>query len=403
MGQRTIHGVAQYLRDTTPPTALQPSPARRGTTLRPGLCDRCHPILHIHVIAIQRCVQNTQQTAPSLLNEKQPPWSASRIRYSKPTMPAVLHAPLTNTPGFMLKERTAEPLAPAFTAVNGRTSPPSPRKLYGMSGMNGDSIHVRPIARTSPEAPQDPKGPAAPRDEWSVVRNVTENGHQNGRAPPPALPDEDQSSAHSGKRKRSGSPEDSQSDLSPEGSLVTRPRLDSYAMVGRDESPRTVAQVQRLNLDNSQARAQLNLKDLQARALPPMASQDRPETERSWTQPHDASHNGYRDHQHHDARRMDRSHDDMNSHQNPHAQLNGSEDPNDHEHSSTTEMTRAGVQVDPKKRKRVSCRFTTCDVANHHSNSPTAPRLAVGRAAGERRSAMKPSPTVGALHEPCPT
>ncbi|KAF2690719.1 hypothetical protein K458DRAFT_426170 [Lentithecium fluviatile CBS 122367] len=251
-------------------------------------------------------------------------------------MPAVLHAPLTNTPGFMLNERTAEPLLPAFTAVNGRASPPSPRKLYAMNGMTTETLHVRPISRHSPERAQDPKASAPTRDDWNSVRNGPENGHQNGR-PSPSLSDEGQSPHYPGKRKRSSSAEDSQSDNSPEGSVVvTRPRLDSYAPPTRDNSPNTVAQLQQLAMEHPQSRT-----------LPPM---ERPDSERSWAQSRDVPHNGYHDSQHRDSRRME--HDGMNTHSASHSELNGMGDPNDLDHSNTTEMTRAGVQVDPKKRKR---------------------------------------------------
>src|SRR5688572_26206758 len=136
-------------------------------------------------------------------------------------MPAVLHTPSTTTPGFMLKEKTGEPLVPAFTAVNGRTSPTSPRQLYGMNGMTADTTHVRPISRQSPEQPPERQVPSPTRAQWASLRRLPENDHetdyenhhQNGH-PSPSLSDEDQSSSYAVKRKRSSSAEDSQSDHS---------------------------------------------------------------------------------------------------------------------------------------------------------------------------------------------
>jgi hypothetical protein len=265
-------------------------------------------------------------------------------------MPAVLHAPVINTPGFMLKEHTAEPLVPAFTAVNGRTSPPSPRRIYAINGMNRDTVHVRPLARNSPEPPQDPKGAPPPRDDWTSARNVAGNRTHNGPSSPATLSDEGQSSPFPGKRKRSSSAEDLPTDRSSDGSVAARQRLESDAMAASDRD------------DASQARARLNLKGLQARALPPM---DRPDSDRTWTQSHDVPPNGHRDHQHHDhqhddARRSDR-HDDHSSHPSSLSQFNAMEDHNDFDHPGATEMTRAGVQVDPKKRKRVSLRVVCQD------------------------------------------
>lgn len=252
-------------------------------------------------------------------------------------MPAVLHAPLANTPSFMLNERAGEPLGSGFTAVNGRTSPPSPRKLYSVNGMNGDSTHVRPLARNSPDQPQEVRAPAPPREDWPPTRNgavaVAENGHQS-EGPSPPYSDKSLSPTFPVKRKRSSSPEMSpERSPSAEGAAVPRPRLDSYATV-RGDSPNTVAQVQQLNLDHHQPRT-----------LPPI---DHPDSDRNWASSSDTARNGYREHP---PRPIDLSHDD-HQHPGPYPPMNGIDDGQDRDHAGATETTRAGVQVDPKKRKR---------------------------------------------------
>lgn len=80
---------------------------------------------------------------------------------------------------------------------------------------------------------------------------------------------------------------------------------------------------------------------------------DRPETERSWAPSHDTSRNAYSD-QHRDSRPMEHSQDGSYSSTGPQTQMSGLDLPNGLERSSTTEITKAGVHVDPKKRKRVS-------------------------------------------------
>jgi hypothetical protein len=260
-------------------------------------------------------------------------------------MPVALHAPLTNTPGLMLKERTEEPLVPNFTAVNRKTSPTSPRKPYPVNNMsNPDSNHTRPTSRNSPEQPQRHQG-ALTRVEWGPVRNVPDNDRQSGRSSP-SPSEEDQSPTDSGKRKRSSSAEDRPPDQSLDGALATRPRLDSYAAAGRD-SPNTVAQVQQLAIEYPQ---QVAVEYPQPNTLPPM---ERSDPERAWAQSHDR--NGYHEVQRRDPRPREPSHDNMRPHSASYAQLNGVDDSDELEqHSSTTEITRAGVHVDPKKRKRVS-------------------------------------------------
>jgi hypothetical protein len=103
-------------------------------------------------------------------------------------MSAVLHLPVLNTQTpYMLKDKAVESFAPAFTAVNGRGSPPSPR---GSTGPNGTS------ARQSPPQPYE--------------QRPAENGYRSGStsSPPsdnssgPPSPDSPK------KRKRTDSPEE---------------------------------------------------------------------------------------------------------------------------------------------------------------------------------------------------
>lgn len=57
-------------------------------------------------------------------------------------MSTVIHLPLLNTHApYMSKEKTTEPFAPSFTAVNGIASPPSP---HAPAGPNVTSAHLSP-------------------------------------------------------------------------------------------------------------------------------------------------------------------------------------------------------------------------------------------------------------------
>ncbi|PVH90614.1 hypothetical protein DM02DRAFT_664874 [Periconia macrospinosa] len=84
-------------------------------------------------------------------------------------MPAVVHALLINPMGFMFKEKPGEPLVPAFTAVNGRTSPLSPCKLSGINSMAADSLQI--LTRSSPpeQRLQEPRASLSARDDWNPV------------------------------------------------------------------------------------------------------------------------------------------------------------------------------------------------------------------------------------------
>lgn len=240
-------------------------------------------------------------------------------------MPSMVHAPMMNSVGYMLKEKNGDSVVSAFTAVNGRASPPSPRRLNGVNananGMTVDTNHVRPLSRLSPDRSQEQKAPLSRQDAWASVPRVSENGQQNGhRSVSPSLSDQDRSPHSPGKRKRSSSEEDNRSYHSPDGTSVpSRPRLDSY--VPRDDSP-----------------PHANMEQPQQRTLPPM---DRADHERNWQrrESHDLPHGNYSN-DHRDSRDLETSPDSMNA---PSGMVN----------SDGVEITRAGVQVDPKKRKRV--------------------------------------------------
>ena len=82
-----------------------------------------------------------------------------------------------------------------------------------------------------------------------------------------------------------------------------------------------------------------------------LAPLDRSEAERRWaTEPREVPHTGYQELQHRQPRPTEPVHNGMPS--VPHAYM-GASSPNGMEEERTTEMTRAGVQVELKKRKRV--------------------------------------------------
>ncbi|KAF2266711.1 trimeric LpxA-like protein [Lojkania enalia] len=258
-------------------------------------------------------------------------------------MPSVVQTQLiNNNVGFMLKEKATEPIVSAFTAVNGRTSPPSLPRTNGINGMTTEPLHVRPLSRNNTELNRDPRGQQPGRDDWTPAPRVLENGLQNGHhsSVSPPLHGSD-GSPSSPKRKRSGSIEDGRAVHSPDSAIAHhRRRLDAYAPVARDDSPNTLSQAQSAPMDTQQR-------------LPPI---DRPEHERNWPprESHEAGHNNYPSPEYRDPRGMDNGQDGTNQTSPSGTQVNGpvdSQTPT--ERSSTIEITRAGVQVESaKKRKR---------------------------------------------------
>ncbi|ORY10882.1 hypothetical protein BCR34DRAFT_588314 [Clohesyomyces aquaticus] len=259
-------------------------------------------------------------------------------------MPSVAQAPLMNSVSFMLKEKSVEPVAPAFTAVNGRASPPSPPRrtngvngTIGANGMNGDSTHPRPLSNQRPEENQERRATSSRREEWTSPPGTVENGLSSGRhsASPPN--GERTSPGSPGKRKRSSSPEDvSSAESTPEApSYQARRRLDSYVTESRDDSP-PHSQTQTSRMEHSQQR--------------PFAPLDRAEPDRNWP-PQDSKEfvRGTFEPQQRESHRLEPSQENIDG-----QRMTGIMDPQHYsERSSTAEITRAGVQVDPKKRKRV--------------------------------------------------
>ncbi|KAF2025103.1 hypothetical protein EK21DRAFT_77160, partial [Setomelanomma holmii] len=102
-------------------------------------------------------------------------------------MSAVLHLPVLNTPTpYMLKEKSVDSFAPAFTAVNGRGSPPSPRGSTIANGMSARQSPIQPFEQRLSEVDYRSGSTSSPSD--------TSSG--------PSSPDSPK------KRKHSGSPEE---------------------------------------------------------------------------------------------------------------------------------------------------------------------------------------------------
>lgn len=215
-------------------------------------------------------------------------------------MSTALHMPAFNPPPYGLKENI-DSFAPAFTSVNGQTS-------------------MSPISN-------DPKlslsgGP------WNSVSRPSEiSYHSSSSSTSPASSGREDSPLSPGKRKRSDSEDNSH--ITSAGN--SKPYSSPYQPVNQELSSR---------MDISQQRT-----------LPPI---DRPEGERRWaTEPREVPHNGYQEQQSQEQRSMDPS----QGIRPPLHSSNGSTPPR-HEGSVPTEMTRAGVQVEIKKRKRVCVSIT---------------------------------------------
>ena len=246
-------------------------------------------------------------------------------------MPSIAQQPILNpSGGFMIKDRAGEPSKTGFTAVNGRTSPPSPRKANGVNGMNGmngmnmssDTIHVKPLLRTSTEDLQEQKVPLPAGDDWNQSGRRTNS--------PPSPPN------GYGKRKRSGSVEEEHSYQHNEvDSALPRRRLS----IDRDDTPHAVSRNQPGPIEGP-------------REYPPM---EHPEHDRSWAarDPRETVHNTTSELPHRDSRGFDSLDRANTSPPNGSLSMGSVDSPISVERSNTTEVTRAGVQVDPKKRKRV--------------------------------------------------
>lgn len=265
------------------------------------------------------------------------------------------------------KERHGESTASVFAPVNARQHPLSPPKLNMPlpHPTATDSAHVRSYPQPNAEQPRDQR--ASPQSEqWQTGPRPLGNNQY------PASPPLDEGDRSSPKRKRDGSIEDGRSSGSPTSQpALTRPRMDSYAPTSGTISPPLGGET--AGMEQHQ------------RTLPPMNVIDHG---RPWAS-RDPQQGAPLDSQYHESQAP-----------NPAPQSNGAakvEHPqHDMEVSSTTEITRAGVQVDVKKRKRVSSHpaHSLCMPANRPSNLLIEPRLAVALAAGGRRNVTRPSPIV---------
>jgi hypothetical protein len=287
-------------------------------------------------------------------------------------MPSVVQTQTVSSVGFMLKDRPGESIAPAFTAVNGHSSPTTPRRLNGTNAMTVDTVHVRTLPHAQADKVPDQKALPLRQNEWALRHRPTENGTYTGHhSGSPPFDDPHRSPNSPSKRKRSSSlDEDDSSPDSAHGQR--RPRLDSYVVVAEDHSSNSVSRAPPDTMEHPRPRT-----------LPPL---ERPEHERGWPSRDlsNTSPTGYAEGQGRDYHQHEGAHDDFHAY-------------SDHmERSSTMEITRSGVQVDPKKRKRVGyhdCAHPLCST-NRCSNLRTGQRLVAEHAAGVRRSAMKESQNV---------
>jgi hypothetical protein len=234
------------------------------------------------------------------------------------------------------------PHGPAFTSVNGRSS-------------------------LSPT--EDQKPPIAARSTtWTPLSRGPENGYHSPDSVTSASTvssgDRSPTSPKNNKRRRSASAEDKYAVRSPE-----------QIPVGSRQLPRPF---QLNSMENPQQRSQAD----------PMT---RPECDRRWaTEPRELpqQHYSHPDFQHREPRPTEPV-------QNIKSSVTDDRDSPEQEDTNATEVTRAGVQVELKKRKRVcSLNVSNDPMLTNESNSPTVPRQAAAHVEGERRSAMKRSPNV---------
>ncbi|KAF2280636.1 uncharacterized protein EI97DRAFT_3659 [Westerdykella ornata] len=242
-------------------------------------------------------------------------------------MPSVVQTQTLNNGsiGFLLKDNPPEPVVAGFTAVNGRATPPSPPRLNPINGMAPACPHMVSYSHHSTGTPQEQR-PLPSSEHWQSVPSAPQSKHSSTS---PILVDGERSSHSPIKRKRSVSGEDDRSTSSPIPSpQQTRRRVGSYP------SPET-----------SPPMASSATMDQQQRTLPPI-SQAVAGHDKKWSVAEV------------EASKPVPYQDPQEPHPTPHYQTPG---PATIDHSqqtsqvsSTTEITRAGVQVDPKKRKRVS-------------------------------------------------
>ncbi|KAF2833768.1 hypothetical protein CC86DRAFT_415746, partial [Ophiobolus disseminans] len=106
-------------------------------------------------------------------------------------MSAILHLPVLNTQSaYMLKEKNAEAFAPAFTAVNGRASPPSPRSLTLSNGMGSRQSPKHHLEQEASENEYRSGSTSSSSDASSEHSSPTspDNKRRRSASPPEALP-----------------------------------------------------------------------------------------------------------------------------------------------------------------------------------------------------------------------
>jgi hypothetical protein len=250
-------------------------------------------------------------------------------------MSTVLHMPAFNS----------APHGPAFTSVNGRLSlsPPDDQKpsvaakssTWTMVSPDPEPNHHSPDSDTS--ASTVSSGDKSP-DSSDKTRSSPENPN---------------------KRRRSGSEEEAYSQHSPDQTTAGPRQLPPpYQPLNRNTA--------------------MSIEAPQLPSLPPLG---RPDVERRWqTEPRELPHAT-----HHFQPREPRPTEPTR---------NNAMSPESREIIEATEFTRAGVQVELKKRKRVCSPSLPTYHTNICSNLPTVPKPVVEHAEGGRRSATRQNPSV---------
>ena len=109
-------------------------------------------------------------------------------------MSAVLHMPTINTAPFMLKEKLGDPFAPAFTAVNGRPSPPQtstgPRGVTAWDPVPRES-NSRPRSNSiSPTMTNGDKSPESKRKRSRSPEDQQPRGPSTSTSPTAPYPEQ---------------------------------------------------------------------------------------------------------------------------------------------------------------------------------------------------------------------
>lgn len=203
--------------------------------------------------------------------------------------------PSFNSSPYGLPEKNVESFAPAFTAVNGRssTSPTNEQKLPLPLNTNRSSV------------------PAASENTYKSPGGSVSPSSGSGSASPTSP----------NKKRRAGSEEDSNIKVSPQSATAPSYPTPQYHS-GKLPSMETSQQ----------------------RTLPPL---ERPEPERRWaTEPRELSHGSYHDLQ----PRAVRPTESVSS--GPQEIMCNSSEAKHHEQGVSSELTRPGMQGEPKRRKR---------------------------------------------------